>query len=94
MNRIMGSRQRDHPEVLIVLNITTLVGRTQEWSLPDKSNKSAECLIVRKEACKTCLGYSSSNPHELPVPPIDHNLTLISNMIFVDGAVTSLISSE
>lgn len=40
------------------------------------------------------LGYSSSNPHELPVPPIDHNLTLISNMIFVDGAVTSLISSE
>lgn len=54
MNRIIGSGQRDHTgEVLIVLNITTLVGRTQEWSLPDKSNKSVECLVVRKEACET-----------------------------------------
>lgn len=56
MNRIIGSRQRDHSgEAPIVLNVTTLVGRTQEWSLPDKSNKSEKCLVVRKGTYQTSI---------------------------------------
>lgn len=97
-DKIIVSRQRDlKVGALIVLHAATLVGRTQEWSLPDKFNKSEKYLahhVVRKGAWQASVQVLPITVYmrTAPVPPIKTSLKCIQNIIFVNEAVTSPVS--